>query len=550
MNLRLVIFCCLLYVANKGVTSSPVTGEVSADDDLIVNLNNLGKIRGHILQSADGKDFYAFQDIPYAEPPVGKNRLQPSKPHGPWEGILNTTENKYVCPQPIGTNSNEDCLVLSVYTPVKPSSGTSLPVFFWIPGGAFMVGSGQISSYNPRFLIDYDIIVVTINYRLGALGFLTTLDETIPGNLGLKDQLLALKWVHDHIHQFGGDPHKVTVGGESAGGMSAGFHLLSRASKGLFRGIVQQSGSSISSVFYPSNDRELAFEFGQTLNSSFKSNKSSDLLELLQQTSYSDLLALNNKFLSGKTAGFMDALTFKPIIEDDNDDAFITEPMFSSVMNREFNLVPILIGYNSEEALSFLGQIGEPAIVERAKLLDENIANVVSRSLNIAEEDIETVGKKLKAFYTNSSFTEDRNGLIKFTSDEVFIRSTLREAQSTSRHVPVYLSVLSWLPDNSTDIGVPHTADLWYLWDRQNTNINNEALRKPLLKWWTNFIKYQNPTPVADEELQNVIWPKVHPNSVKYLDISSKFLVKENPRNYYSIKQLLDSYINPPYITY
>ncbi|CAG9839706.1 unnamed protein product [Diabrotica balteata] len=549
MHLRLVVFCSLLYFANKGVISSPITGSQFEEDDLIVELDNLGKIRGHILKSTEGKDFYAFQDVPYGESTEGNNRFRPPKPRTPWEGILNATENKVVCPQSSSPDSVEDCLVLNVYTPVKPSSGESLPVFFFIPGGAFVRGSGQISSANPKSLVDFDIIIVTINYRLGSFGFLTTLDENIPGNLGLKDQLLALKWTHDHIHQFGGDPDKITVGGGSAGSMSAGFHLLSRSAKGLFRGIIQQSGSSLSTVLYPSNDRELAFEFGKALNSSFTSTDSKDLLELLQQADYSDLVALNSKFTSGATAGFMSAFTFKPVIEDDNEDAFVTEPMHAALLDGHFNLVPVLIGFNSEESLAFLGQIGEQTIQERAILLDENPANVVSRSLNVAEEDRENVGKQLKALYT-SSFTDDRKALITFTSDEVFGRSTIRQAESASKYVPVYLYELTWLPENSTQQGVPHGGEVPYLWAGAPRREVNENLRKAILKWWTNFIKYQNPTPDVDEDLQNGIWSEVKPDAVKYLEIDSQFTVKENPKNYYSIKNLLDLYIRPPYITY
>uniref|UniRef100_A0A6P7G1C6 Carboxylic ester hydrolase n=1 Tax=Diabrotica virgifera virgifera TaxID=50390 RepID=A0A6P7G1C6_DIAVI len=550
MHLRLAVLCFLLYFANKRAIASPLSATHSEDDDLIVELENLGKIRGHILQSNEGKDFYAFQDVHYGESTAGNNRFRPPKPRAPWEGILNATENKVVCPQSNSPDAGEDCLVLNVYTPVKPSSDASLPVYFFIPGGAFVSLSGKISYVDPKYLVDYDIVIVTINYRLGSFGFLTTLDENIPGNLGLKDQLLALKWTHDHIHQFGGDANKLTVGGQSAGGMSAGFHLLSRASKGLFRGIIQGSGSSISSVFYPTNNTELAFEFGKALNSSFTSTDSRDLLELLQQTSYSDLLALNNKFTSGVTSGFMDGLTFKPVIEDDNDDAFITEPMHAALLDGRFNLVPVLIGFNSEESLTFVRQIGEQNIEERAKLLDENPANV-AEALNVAEEDRENVGKKLKALYTSSSFTDDRNALITFTSDEVFGRAAIRQAESTSKHVPVYLYELTWMPENSTAQGVGHGVDMPYLWGGDSRGqLINEDLRKPILKWWTNFIKYQNPTPEKDEDLQNVIWSEVKPDALKYLEIDSQFTVNENPKNYNSIKDLLDLYIRPPYITY
>ncbi|XP_072402305.1 para-nitrobenzyl esterase-like [Diabrotica undecimpunctata] len=560
MYLKLAIFCWLLYsFTKKGVNSLPGAEAEFEEDELIVELENLGKIRGHILQSAEGKDFYAFQDIPYAEPPIGKNRFKPPKPHGPWEGILNTTSNNKVCPQQFlekkhklsDLNEDEDCLVLNVYTPVKPSSNKSLPIFFWIHGGSYVYGAGSMLLYNPKLLVDYDIIVVTINYRLGALGFLTTLDENIPANLALKDQLLALKWTHQNIHKFGGDPKKITVGGESAGSISAGFHLLSRSAKGLINGIIQQSGSPLCGVFYPTNDRKLAFEFGKTLNSSFTSATSSDLLELLQQASTSDILAVQSKLTSGRSVGFMDAITYKPVIEGTfNDDAFITEPMHGAVQDGHFNLVPILIGITSEESLMFLFEINESDIEKRAKFLDEDPKNLIGDYLNVAEQDRAAAGSILHTYYNYSTFTEDRTALIKYTSDEVFTRSVIRQAECASRYVPVYMYELSWLPEGSTDIGVPHSADLWYLWDTMAFGENKETLRKPILKWWTNFIKYQNPTPVLDEELQNVIWPEVQPNAVKYLDINSQFTVKENPRNYYNLKSLLDSFIKPPYVSY
>ncbi|XP_050497592.1 venom carboxylesterase-6-like [Diabrotica virgifera virgifera] len=500
---RLIIFCSLIFVANKEVVSSPVTEAQSEDDDLIVELENLGKIRGHILQSSEGSNFYAFQDIPYGESTAGSNRFKPSKPRGPWDGVLNATENKKTCPQismrlnylNSGSDQSEDCLVLNVYTPVKPSSDKSLPVYFWIHGGGFVLGSGSISTFDPKYLIDYDIVIVTINYRLGVLGFLTTLDDSIPGNLGLKDQLLALKWTHDHIHKFGGDPNQVTVGGASAGSMSTGFQLLSRASKGLFRGIIQQSGSPLSRYFYPWDDREHAFEFGKALNSSFTSTESSDLLELLQQASYTDILDVQKKFSAGiSIVGFTDSLIYKPVLEDEsNDDAFVTEPMHGAVLNGHFNLVPILLGINSEEALYFFGHTKNATLEERAKFFDESPANLVAESLNIVEEDRETVGNGFKEIYNTSSFVEDTNAFVKYTSNEVFTRAVIRQAEGASQYVPVYLYQLSWLPENSTDIGVPHGSEGWYFWGGTPSGPITESLRKPLLKLWTNFINTRIP---------------------------------------------------------
>ncbi|CAG9839698.1 unnamed protein product [Diabrotica balteata] len=365
------------------IQATSLAAGFAADDDLIVTLPSGSKMRGYVLQSFEGNDFHAFENIPYGEPPIGQNRFQKANPQ------------------------------------------ELLPVYFWIHGGGFIGGFG--SGNNPKLFIDYDIVIVTINYRLGALGFLTTIDNNIPGNLGLKDQVLALQWVHDNINAFGGDPKQVTVGGESAGSMSAGFHLLSKSAR------------------------------------------------------------------------------------DDTSDEF----------------------------------------KQRKKYYDETPKNVISEYLNIAEEAKEDVGKALKSLYTNSSFEEDTLAFIKYTSDENFGRSIARQAEAGSRYAPVYMYQLSWYNKLNPYPGVEHGDDLLYMWFVLETFPSyNEALRKPILKWWTNFIKYQNPTPVEDEDLQNVIWPEVTPGSVKYLNIDSKFEVKENPRQYYQIESILDPYVRVPLITY
>ncbi|XP_072396029.1 para-nitrobenzyl esterase-like isoform X1 [Diabrotica undecimpunctata] len=544
-HLKLLFFCVIIYFAKTGVTSP-----VSTTDDLIVTLSTGSKVRGHVLQSFEGNDFQAFESIPYAEPPTGKNRFQPPIPKTPWEGVFNATYNNKTCPQFGYGISEEDCLILNVYRPVKSSNKELLPVFFWIYGGGF--NSGLASIYDPKFLIDYDIIIVTINYRIGVLGFLTTIDDNIPGNLGLKDQVLALQWVHDNINTFGGDPKQVTVGGESAGSMSAAFLLQSKPARGLYSGIIQQSGSSLSGIFYPSNDREVAFEFGRQLNSSFNSSKSSDLLTVLQEAPLEELIELQNRFSYGvRPQGYANSLVWKPVIEEEfNENALITAPMHSAILNGQFNFVPILIGFNSEEALLSVN-VSSDQFKQRAIFYDENPKEIISASLNVAEEAREYVGRALKSLYTNSSFEEDTFSLIKYTSDEVFSRSIARQAETASLYVPVYMYELSWYNKSNTFPGVEHSADLYYMWGVNfDGNTHNESLRKPILKWWTNFIKYQNPTPVEDEDLQKIIWPEVKPGSVKYLNIDSTFEVQENPRQYNEIKSILDPFIREPLISY
>ena len=205
-----------------------------------------GTVRG--LVAADHR---LFSGIPYAAPPVGALRWQPPAPVTSWTDVRDATKPSSTCIQDdaspdFGRPGSEDCLYLNVWTPHNLSAPPTeqRPVLFWIHGGAFVNGSGDI--YNARSLASQgDIVVVTINYRLGTLGFLahpSLAANGEAGNYGLLDQQAALHWVHDNIANFGGDPMKITIAGESAGGMSVCDHLVAPGSAGLFRAAVIQSG--------------------------------------------------------------------------------------------------------------------------------------------------------------------------------------------------------------------------------------------------------------------------------------------------------------------
>lgn len=201
-----------------------------------------GMVRG-VVKS----DHRLFAGIPYAAPPVGPLRFRPPAPAPSWEGVRDASKPGPQCIQDpradpeFGKQSDEDCLSLNVWTPEM--TGLPRPVMVWIHGGSFTGGSGKI--YDARWLVSRaDVIVVTINYRLGTLGFLAHPALGPPGdvgNYGLQDQQAALRWVRDNIANFGGDPNKVTVAGESAGGMSVCDHLVAPGSKGLFSAAIIQS---------------------------------------------------------------------------------------------------------------------------------------------------------------------------------------------------------------------------------------------------------------------------------------------------------------------
>jgi para-nitrobenzyl esterase len=204
----------------------------------------MGEIRGKL----DGK-VRAFLAIPYAAPPVGDLRWRPPQPPAAWTGTLDATKLGSACAQTRirdqGVAGSENCLFLNIYTPDTPDK--SLPVMVWIHGGTFVVGSG--AQYDGHELAERGhLIVVTINYRLGPLGFLAnrSLDGADPGHLsgnyGLLDQQAALRWVKVNIEPFGGDPGRVTVAGESAGAISIGLQLVSPAAAGLFERAILESG--------------------------------------------------------------------------------------------------------------------------------------------------------------------------------------------------------------------------------------------------------------------------------------------------------------------
>ncbi|XP_042342696.1 acetylcholinesterase-like [Plectropomus leopardus] len=235
---------------------------LATQDDLVIDTMH-GKVQGKLL-SVPGGDVRAFLGIPYGKPPQGKLRFRAPEPVERWQGVKDATKYPNTCYQLPDTtfpgfkgaemwNPNtplsEDCLYLNVWSPrankTQPKPMPLAPVLVWIYGGAFMSGTSSLDMYDGRFLCkSEDVVVVSMNYRIGAFGFLSLPDnKNIKGNAGLLDQRLALNWVADNIAAFGGDPMKVTLFGESAGSASVGFHLVSPGSQRLFQRAVMQSGS-------------------------------------------------------------------------------------------------------------------------------------------------------------------------------------------------------------------------------------------------------------------------------------------------------------------
>ncbi|CAN8013699.1 unnamed protein product, partial [Ixodes persulcatus] len=222
---------------------------------------NSGLVAGRQFQIS-GKHVDAFYGIPYAKPPVGELRFRKPLPPDHWNGTYNATTKPTACKQldirflkDVTLNyssSTEDCLYLNVWRPsgvCGDSCEKKLPVVVFIYGGGFQWGDSGLFLYDAaNFVALSDVIFVSFNHRLSMLGFLSVGTPELPGNLGFWDQHLALNWVQKNIHRFGGDPNDVTLGGHSAGAISAGLHATSPHSKGLFHRIIMQSGSPLSLI--------------------------------------------------------------------------------------------------------------------------------------------------------------------------------------------------------------------------------------------------------------------------------------------------------------
>src|SRR4051794_13109795 len=214
--------------------------------------NPVVRIDGGLIRGVGAAGAYSFKGLPYAAPPTGNLRWRAPQPAAAWSGVRDATQFGAGCPQepernpflPPGTIS-EDCLNLNVYTPaLRDRSGR--PVLVWIHGGGLVQDGGR--NYDGTKLAATGTVVVTINYRLGALGFLAhpalaSRPGGAAGNYGLMDQQAALRWVHHNIAQFGGDPHNVTIAGQSAGGLSVLAQMVSPGARGLFQRAVVQSGT-------------------------------------------------------------------------------------------------------------------------------------------------------------------------------------------------------------------------------------------------------------------------------------------------------------------
>ena len=298
---------------------------------------NSGKIQGY---AQDGLEI--LKNVQFAEPPVGELRFMPPVEKKSWDDVLDASEYGFCAYQGYTAledwfgkqePESEDCLNLNIWTPA--TDGKKRPVMVWVHGGAFITGSGISPLYDGTHLAKRgDVVIVTVNYRLGSLGFLYVPDSTI--NAGLLDQVMALKWVHDNIEAFGGDPDNITIFGESAGAYSILALATVPAAKGLIKRVIAQSAPKIEEKTSDKTTRSFMRSLGL---------KKGDL-EGMRKISPEELMKAQNKFMEN----LADLLAFRPLIDGD----ILPKLPLKAFGDGYCKDIDFMIGSNSEEFKLFL----------------------------------------------------------------------------------------------------------------------------------------------------------------------------------------------------
>ncbi|CAH2233123.1 jg13987 [Pararge aegeria aegeria] len=478
-----------------------------------------GTIRGVVDELVDGSTYYRFRGIPYASAPVGNLRFKAPVPPQPWQGIRDASNFGNICSQFNETyQGDEDCLFLNVYTKTL-SKNAKTPVMVFIHGGSFSQGSGNF--FLPDFLLQHNVILVTLNYRLEMLGFLTLDTPEVPGNAAMRDQVMALKWVQNNIVQFGGDPNSVTIFGESSGAAAVVYHMFSPMSIGLFHRVIAESGSY--DLARREGEKERAFRAGKVLGK--ETNNVQELLDFFKSLEASKLTNLTIATLTddekfrGLPAKFVPSIEKKyPGVQ-----AFMDEDPTKMLLEGKINRVPLMIGYNSGEGLIMTQY--------HAALLDvynKQPSFYVPKEIvdRITKDQLTDFGSRIKKFYVGDrDITKEDLGIIRD------IQTDIHFSYTTHRFADLYSKVCQqtymYRFDSVTELnviknslnlpnvgGVSHADELFYLFYNYLNEKPYKGQKKlrdivfKVTKLWADFAKTSLPTPTHLE-------PKWQPYTVQ-----------------------------------
>ncbi len=487
-----------LFVACVALCGSPARAQS------VTVKTSLGTVQG-LLTSTTRE----FLGVRYAAAPVGNLRFAPPQSPGASSGTIQATQFGSPCPQvpsPFSAQSgtNEDCLFLNVYTPI--TSATNLPVFVWIHGGAFIYGEG--ADYDPTALVANNVIVVTLNYRLGALGFLAVPSLSSNGgvgNYGLMDQQFALQWVQQNIAAFGGNPKAVTIGGESAGACSVFAHIVSPTAKGLFQRAISESAPC--ALFFPSEAN------AEASGTSFAAAAgcSSATAACLRALPVGQLLATA---AAQEGTSLTNILEFEPNISG----SILPLSQATAILLGDYNHVPVLAGTNHDEFRLFMALgfdlVGSPLTAAEYPVDVQALAAAVvagtgtELGINISTPNPQTVRQvtnELLAAYPLKNYTVPDEAFAALVTDLTWSCPAKDADELLSIGVPVYAyefndenAPMVILPPVSFPYAASHTSELQFLFKvpeifPATLSANEQKLSSTMQKYWTNFVKTGKP---------------------------------------------------------
>ncbi|MBL7489960.1 carboxylesterase family protein [Frankia sp. AgB1.9] len=461
------------------------------------------RISDGVLQGAVHDEGRLFAGIPYAAPPVGALRWTMPRPETPWTGVRAATTRGQICAQTatpgIGgpSSTSEDCLTLNVNTPPVQPRSAHLPVMVWIHGGSFVSGAG--SQYDPEVIARRgNVIVVTINYRLGAFGWLASpaLDAEsrggASGDYGLGDQQAALRWVQSNIASFGGNPHNVTIFGESAGGSSVCAQLASPSAAGLFQRAIAESGCSIGAVAQPK-----AAAAGSALAQKLGCTDTATQLACLRGRSAADVLAASSASMPTLATGTR-------ILPTDVETAF---------QSGKYHRVPLINGTNHDEGtLLLLLALGT------FRPTEPQYEGLVAQQYGASSQ-------KVLAAYPASKYSSPTLALAAVVTDSDFTCPALRADAALSRSTLVYGYEFNdpsppVLLQSDFPLGAYHGSELAYVFQRTPVQGGAPrftpaqlALSNQIIDYWTHFARYGVPDTTGQPR-----WPAAVSRQVQSLD--------------------------------
>nr|XP_033332897.1 esterase FE4-like [Megalopta genalis] len=497
-----------------------------------------GKLQGALHDGVLGFPYIGFHEIPFAAPPVGELRFKNPQPVAPWTGIKDVSQGTgRACIQ--GSKQyhiigDEDCLYLNVYT--NSLSGCK-PVIVWLHYGAFVEGSGSHAMFRPDYLLTKDVVVVTLNYRLGIFGFLNLQHKVAPGNLGVKDVIAGLEWIKQNIANFGGDPNNVTVYGGSCGAVIAHCLAMSPRAKGLIHKAIISGGCLISPCM--TSGPEFIRQFLQQLGINTKDPE--EIVKILRKLPAKDIVTVQYRFQQELECNLKNLPTFTCLVNINNDD-MSDDPVLplpkEKLLSTVFN-IPVICGYTTLEIMLFIEQDFEdklPLTTDYLLRFYPHCLKTEQFEIGDTEEFLETI--KNWYFEGQSSIHEDLlSNFLEFSSDMKcnIPMQLLAKNQVKYSSQPLYFYIFTYVGNQTYEVPLrkifnvtTHQDDTSYLFyypavsaAPPSEGTKDRIMINRLCTMWANFAKTGNPTPPLDDCVK-VIWEPVRKDKLNYLEIDEE----------------------------